>query len=233
MKSAFKMLKLFLTLLTSSFEVEVSCADCKSSTVTVDVAHSFDSAINYCFVFDLEVNLKNVSLLNTDCGGYNFTETLTFHGGGNEFDTVVYGVVIQLFDDFTLMLQAVLICAIYILLLLLVPISLWTLMCLTKKRVIDKLWGAAILMSSMDINDVQTYCLGRLCKSFFKLPGRWICFLLYFSFVDGVSAVGTESIDGEGIVKAVAMTASAVGLAVGVFIEVNKNHFLKIHECSW
>ena len=226
-----KMLMLFLTLLTPSYEVEVSFADCKSSTV--DVAHSFDTAINYCFVFDFEMNLKNVSFLNPNCGGYNFTDTLSYHGGGNAAETVDYGGVIELFDGFTLLFQAMFLCAIYILLLLLVPISLWTLMWLTKKRVIDKLWETVVFMSSMDINNVQTCCFGTLCKSFFKLPGRWICFLLYFGLVDGVSAVGTESFDGGGIVAAVAMTASAVGLAVGVFIEVNKNHFLKIHECLW
>jgi hypothetical protein len=231
MKSAFKMLMLFLTIVTPSFEVEVSCADCKSNTV--DVAHSLDNAINYCFVFDLELNLKNVSLLNTNCGGYNFSETLTFHGVGNDVETGDYRVVIQLLYDFKLLSQAVLLCAIYILLFLLVPISLWTLMCSTRKRLIDKLWGTTVLMSNMDIINVQTFCFGTLCKCFSKCPGRWICFLLYFGLVDGVSAVGTESFDGGGILAAVAMTASAVGLAVGVFIEVNKIHFLKIHGCLW
>ena len=115
----------------------------------------------------------------------------------------------------------------HMLLSMLLPLWLWTICVRHWKTTLRLLWNALLCISESDSEVIQSIFFVWMCKSFGKIPSRWITLIVFFIFVDPVYAGREKEAICGGVLEAAVGGISMLGVGVGVLLEVIHKMYYK------
>jgi len=108
----------------------------------------------------------------------------------------------------------------HMLLTLLLPLWMLTICVRHWKRGLRVFWRVLLWISESDTEVIQSVFFVWMCKSCRRIPSRWISLILFFIFVDPVSAGRENEVICGGVFEAAVGAISMLGVGAGVLLEV-------------